>query len=459
MTQSKWSRHELPDGRIDVIDLMPDEVAVTGREILGVMSAHHFIVISPDPKMGEVYKSGWKGEDLFSFTDVALRKVLNAGGVTEISYDSRKTEQRIWYGKYTGKYMRPDGNVIELSQDYEFDTTVGGPRWLVSKESHIRSAVCKIANAKYLDDDVYIEKWLALSDVQKEKITEVAEFKASRFVEQAAQYGRQRAGTGSINRAIRKFFVIRQYTKQELTNCCFHITSTYIDAEVRRIGMGAVESKVLELTEAVGDKLSMDALSEIALLVAQNASQKQNASQPGAGAFLDLDDGAIEGEVEEVDPEEAKLFLIQAEQDTKGAVMQAMIHFYGWAIFNYQVAGNRCQGLFQKKFSDLSEGEMQLLLMSYQKLNQTRGDTPYSEIRNAKAGELSEKKKELSDQATDLADRIRVCARERRLWRENAEVADQPGLEGLEDAIEGESTEVTKEAASDGTDNGDSDNE
>ena len=112
MSRNWASEFELPDGRTKVIDLMPAEYGVTGRELMGIISDEVFITINPDPHGGEIYKSGYdgaRGGDIYSITDIGLRKFLVAGGVKELDYQSLKTAPRIWHSIYKGMYMLPNG--------------------------------------------------------------------------------------------------------------------------------------------------------------------------------------------------------------------------------------------------------------------------------------------------------------------------------------------------------------
>ena len=419
----------LPAGKTKVIDLMAHEEWKTGKEMLGIICDVVYVSLEPDPKLSDVYKSGSRKaggqwENLYSPTDVGLRKFLLAGGVTELSYEANKEGARIWTASYKGEYMLPNGKPIPLTGSYEFDCTVGGPRWEVRKQDELMRMVKKHSNASSLNDEGYVRVWTTLAPEEKARLTEVAEFTATKYVNQAAQYGRQRAQTGAIGRAIRKLFLIRSYTTQELTESVFRLVRTTVNYELMKVGLGVFETKMLQMTDMLRERgLAPGDIGDLLKLLAEGEIKKE-AAATGQGFFMDGlgDDEAIEGVVEEVvvvDPEEAALYDIKAEVETKGRTQQAMIHYYGWGVFNVRSANAKCKGFFGKKFLDLSEAEMQLIARAYEKLLASK--------------EAGASKAELTQQATHLAEAMKRCVHQKRLWKEPVETAEQLPLEGKKD--------------------------
>jgi len=448
--QSRWAGFDLPDGRTKVIDLMPTEYRTTGREILGIINEDIFIAIDPDLNKSEVYKSGYNSSvgELFSPTDVGLRKFLVAGGIKKLHYESRKEGQRIWVAVYEGEYTLPNGDKQNLPGDYEFDTSVGGPRWLVKKQTEIFNHFRREAGGATdqdwvnLRDEICLDRWLDCTDEQRANIEKRAELRATMFVDQIAQYGRQRANTGSLDRALRKFFLIRSYSKKELAECCFHITRTKVDLELRRIGLGALESKIVEVTELLADKLPLDVVGNVVNLLVEGERMKMH-PQSAADAFMDgfpNEADVIEGTVlTPVDPEEQKLFLFPMEKETDGKISRAMIDFYGWGIFNVRVASARCNVFFSKAYREISEGEAQLLLAAYTRLNvivdhfMPHGTPAGNKMawREARKEARVSARSELEQSAAHMADIVRKCAHEKRLWKEADEIAEQMELDGM----------------------------
>ena len=412
---------QLPAGKTQVIELMPHGKWTTGKELLGIICEDIYVTIDPNPQQSEVYKSGWRsGSDMYSLTDVGLRKFLLAGNVKTLSYESRKEGPLIWVALFEGEYMLPNGSPQNLPGEYEFDATEGGPRWLVRKDTEIHSLVTKMEKQKrnvkklFLKDDEFFDLWMALDDDIKQNITQKAKYAATKFTNQAAQFGRQRAQTGAMDRALRKFFLIRSYTMKELQSSAFHLTRTTVNYELMKTGLGILEAKLLQTADLMlGRGLPEGIVGDVIKLIAEGERDKQIASQPG-GFFIDEDDADVVVPPAPADPEQARLYEIPAETETRGGAMQSMLKYYNWEVFNPRKANSQCQGFFNKDFNKLSEAEASLLTTAYTKLTASRDNgTPANE---------------LTQQAKHLNDAMARCIVEKRLWRESDLEVTQPEL-------------------------------
>lgn len=222
-----------------VNDLTPTTSIESASQFHAVSWAE--VAIDTNPKNGEIYKQGSKGYgedkvDYYSLSNVALARLMNAAGISEVS--STRTDSRehphICAWQFTAKYVQPDSTVLTYSADYELDlrdyihvngSTYRGARFektLVDERVDLMYAENKKEWGNLWGDNLNKKAdavYASLSDSEKKRFDDMAEGKALRYVVQMRQFIVQRAQTGAMERAIRKMLNLKSaYTLAELKN-------------------------------------------------------------------------------------------------------------------------------------------------------------------------------------------------------------------------------------------------
>jgi len=199
------------------------------------------VKIDNDPRAREVYKVGttYIGDertDLYTLSKVGLDRLMIACGMEEEQSSSEKRGERIWWARWEGTYVQPDGKPVPLGDEKEIDLRVGGTRWQrrVDKEtdSLIKEEAKKqgIYRASETFQDFLVRAAVTIKRKDPDRfgeITELAEARADRFVNQLAQFGLELAKTGARLRAVRTVMEIKSYTLKELEEEFVVVRSRY----------------------------------------------------------------------------------------------------------------------------------------------------------------------------------------------------------------------------------------
>jgi hypothetical protein len=234
------------------ISLMPENEVVSGSPFHAVERVQ--VRFSANLDHDEIYKCGGEYRsnewtDLYTMSKVGLEKLFVAGGIKEISSDTRRIENNVWFSSWKGKYTTPAGIEIDLSGDYEFDCRIGGTRYQEKRQQEIESRIKKMSGNKNLNADGIYRALVALDSDKRQELEELADAAASRYVTQASITGAQRAQTGARLRALRAFFAIRQYTLKEIAESVFEIFRARVDYKGMQDLLGADGVRKLMLAD------------------------------------------------------------------------------------------------------------------------------------------------------------------------------------------------------------------
>jgi len=242
-----------------------------------------------DVEHGDVYSMHSKQIDgqwvkMYKPTKQGLNKLLMAGGIETVDQStSQRGDLWIWDSKWKGRYTTPAGITIELEDEYTFDVTIGGPRWIKRREDEIDKLVKKEANLPWnAKDDVIIVARTKVSPERMSEISSIAESVATNFAVEAAQFGTQRAAAGARNRALRTYFEIREFTEKEIRDSYFEIYRTRVDHEAMREVLGDTGAKLLSFAQLLGnsgisDPKQIESLSRVLIEAEADMNRMKNA--------------------------------------------------------------------------------------------------------------------------------------------------------------------------------------
>lgn len=208
------------------------------HEVMRVVSASPFhtvsrveVYISADPADQQVFQVGSKKigntwEKVFSLSKIGIDKLLSAAGVECLNSVGQEIADRIWVHQFTGKYVKPDGTPFIDMKQKTIDLRVGGTRWTKEKEKHLdrltidwakKANFNKRGGESTEDYAIRIQRHMEGSfPVELEELSYIAGEKATRFVNQAAQFGAELAESGSVERFARSLFQLGKYTEEQL---------------------------------------------------------------------------------------------------------------------------------------------------------------------------------------------------------------------------------------------------
>lgn len=189
-----------------------------------------------------------------------LDRLQIAGGIsTDVERTgTEKIEELVWRGWWGGTYTTPAGIQIDLYDEYEFDVRPGvGARWHERVFSEYSKLIANEVKAKYLDAAGVANAEKNVSEELREQFKEMAEARATRYCLQAAQYGRQRALTGARLRALRTYFNIGKYTREQVVSATFTIQRTRVDQDLLEAQLGPAGAKLLMFAD-MAKKMNLD---------------------------------------------------------------------------------------------------------------------------------------------------------------------------------------------------------
>jgi hypothetical protein len=422
-------------------------------EVLSASAYHRItrvpVFLSPDPLEGHVYKCGsakvgdnWV--NLFTPTKVGLEMLMHAAGIEELHAHAERTAERIWYSKWTGEYEQPDGKRVPLSGEKEIDLRVHGTRWdkkrqdewdaLVGKRGVAagrfttkwgRFFIAGTSNRTKVSEGDLLDVFFGLDEEVMERVNRTADDKATRFVQQSAQFGLELAETGARLRAVRSIMQIGQYTAEQLKDGFIVVRAMWdmdrMSADLGREGMLALMTA--QFSKSMGLELSEGFIT--GLISAPEPEPPEESRENGVpetveGMFEEIEEATeVEGEDpqdEDVPMPEEMLFEMPIQKET----IEFIERHYGAAKFPN--VGGMLGYIFDKtglKVKKLTEGEG-LLVWEF--------ITRVSEL-----GDVS--KKELADAKADFKGIVKKCLAEKRTWA-TAEVGEQIPLPGVDDGGE-----------------------
>jgi len=224
------------------------------------------VSVSNDIEKGDIYYvSGYGDAKRYALAKPALMRLMLAAGIEEISSKTSLLESRLWHGEWDGKFTQVDGTCVNLSGEKEIDLRVGGTRWTerygVAMDNLLKKSALKDGTFQRVGRGVKCDgEWLKsehldlyrveLPEAVEAKFDRLARMAATRFVDQASKFGREKAQTGAILRALRAFFHIRTYTMKELEED-FIVMRSRIDRKAMREYLGEDQTKKIEAAMAI----------------------------------------------------------------------------------------------------------------------------------------------------------------------------------------------------------------
>ena len=304
-----------------VQSLMPTNDLTVVRD--GFKAEAMRIRVSTDPDKKEIYKVGYSdGKEWYGMTKIVLDKLQIAAAIITDDVTVTKSGMAMWVGRWEGRYLTPAGIEVPLKDEYEFDCEIGGSRWRQKVDAEIAWYYSKKKGANNLHSNIVAQMHNEAPEEEHNSVQANAEATATRYVNELAMYGRQRAVTGAQSRAMRRFFQIRTYTKAELDNTVFEIMRVRIDDAAMAVQIGDQNYKALQfakLAQSMLPGLDTQRLLEEVIrsgkqIDAQDLENLQDIATDDFGDMGDMGDiiegeqcdPAVEGEEEPSEPEMTK---------------------------------------------------------------------------------------------------------------------------------------------------------